>query len=252
MDSEELAKVVSALLVPTLPYLIRGARQAGTTIREEASKQAQRLWAVVKPKIDETPSGSSAAADVADAPEDLDAQAAFRLQLRKLLAQDPAFLEELSQVWRETGQAAGRGGKRVVTVGGGVSSSAVVAGDSNTLITGTQVTHNVQERMQGAEAPLEVLFTLALSAVQSREPDPDVDREEIEQIVRRLQDEVARGEQANLARFDRWLRFLAEMAPDVLEVVVPRLLDPAMGMATAIRGVAGRYADLRGGSKPLP
>jgi hypothetical protein len=250
MDPEELAKVVSALLAPTLPYLIRGAGQAGKTIRGEVSKQAQRLWAVLKPKIDETPGASGAAADVADAPEDPDAQAAFRLQLRKLLAQDPAFLEELSQVWRETG--AGRGGRRVVTVGGDVSSSVVVAGDANTLIMGRQVIHNAQGRMQGAAAPLEMLFTQALSAVQSREPDPGVDREELEQILKRLRDEIARGEQANLARFDRWLRFLAEMAPDVLEVIVPRLLDPAMGTPTAIRGVAGHYAGLSGGSKPLP
>ena len=238
MDAQELAKVVSALLAPCLPYLLRGAGQAGRAIGNEASKQAHRLWAVLKPKLDEAPSAAEAAREVANAPEDPDAQAAFRLQLRKLLAQDPALLEELSGLWREI--ASSRVGQRIVTIGGGVSSSTVIAGDSNTLIT-SQVSQGPQGLRQGPPSQVEAGFTAVMTTVHTRKPDPNVDREEIEQVVGRLRDEVARGGQASATKVERWLRFLAETAPDVLEEAVTILLDPVLGASPAIQDLAGRY-----------
>ena len=39
-------------------------------------------------------------------------------------------------------------------------------------------------------------------------------------------------------KVERWLKFLADMAPDILEVTAATLANPIAGVATAIRKIA--------------
>ncbi len=68
--------------------------------------------------------------------EDPDAQAALRLQLKKLLSEEPALAEEVARLWEQV-QAAGvtatAGGDRSVAIGGSVTGSTIVTGDRNTV-----------------------------------------------------------------------------------------------------------------------
>jgi hypothetical protein len=78
----------------------------------------------------------AAARDVVQRPDDLDAAAALRLQLRKLLEADPELAAELAELvedGRRTGVLTQAAGARSVAVGGDVADSVIVTGDDNTV-----------------------------------------------------------------------------------------------------------------------
>lgn len=172
-------------------------------------------------------------------------------------------------------------GERSVAIGGDVIDSTIVTGDRNIVQRGT---YNVQiDRAQGVVIGDEVqvtqslveggihggvvdtagrdvnitvgatpeqiraLFEPILRQVQARPEDPNVGREEIARQVEQIRDEAAKGEQANPSKVERWLRFLAEMAPDIWDVVVKTLSNPAAGIAEVIRKVATRARTERAG-----
>jgi hypothetical protein len=102
MDIKILADALTTTLAPALPYLVSGGtelvKKAGETLKEEGLELAKKLWARLRPKVEEKPAAIEAAQDVAKAPEDSDAQGALRLQLRKLLEEDASLASELAKL----------------------------------------------------------------------------------------------------------------------------------------------------------
>jgi hypothetical protein len=100
MDIAALALSLTTLLGPFLPYLIHAgeqvAQEAGRKFGSEAWAAAKDLWASLAPKVDAKPAAHEAAHDLAQQPDDQDAQAAFRLQLKKLLAEDESFARKIA------------------------------------------------------------------------------------------------------------------------------------------------------------
>jgi hypothetical protein len=84
------------------------------------------------------------------------------------------------------------------------------------------------------------LFQEVYRCIEQRPEDPDVDKEELTETVQKIEQETAKGEEANPNKVERWLRFLGEMAPDILDVTVACLTNPVTGVATAIRKIAER------------
>lgn len=82
------------------------------------------------------------------------------------------------------------------------------------------------------------LFAEIYQQIEARPEDPDVDKEELTETVQKVQEEVAKGEEANPKKVERWLRTLAGMADDIFEVTVACLTSPAAGIAAVIRKVA--------------
>lgn len=138
MDIGELTQSLSTTLIPLLPYLLKvgekAAEEAGKKIGGETWDWAKDLWARLRPKVEAKPSALEAAQYVAQTPEDKDAQAALRMQIKKLLAEDEALAEEVTQ-WLEKARAAGitvtASGDRSVATGGDVSGSNIITGDRN-------------------------------------------------------------------------------------------------------------------------
>jgi hypothetical protein len=127
-----------AFLAPFLPYLIRlgenVAEAAGAKLGAEGWNFAKALWGKLRPKVEAKPAAQEAVGDVAHAPEDEDALAALRLQLRKLLAEDEALAGEVGRLWREAEAA------NVVTVtASGERSVAAQTITGSTVTTGDQV-----------------------------------------------------------------------------------------------------------------
>ncbi len=142
MDPATIAAAVVAFLAP---YLAEGGKAV-------AKKAGEALWEAVKQRLQGKPAAEEALRDLETAPQDEDAQAALRLQVKKALAADPGFLSELARlleeaekeapgaVYRATLQgsgaiaqgpgavAAGEGG---VAIGGDVKGSVIVTGDHN-------------------------------------------------------------------------------------------------------------------------
>lgn len=105
---------LAAFLVPFLPHLLKLgegatekftdtiARKAGDT----AARKAEDIWAKLAPKVAAKETAQEAIADVAQNPDDLDCQAAFRRQLQKLLEADQDLAEAIAQIFQDSlGQA---------------------------------------------------------------------------------------------------------------------------------------------------
>ncbi len=103
MDINLVAANVTAFLAPFMPYLVKAGQKVGARAAEEigerfgtaAWQKAQALWEQLRPRVEEKPAAAEMARDLASSPEDEDAQAAFRLQLRKILAEDKALAADL-------------------------------------------------------------------------------------------------------------------------------------------------------------
>jgi hypothetical protein len=144
MDLTTLAKDVAVFLTPFLPYLLKAGKEAGKEAAKKIGEQfsedtwerAKALWGKLRPPVEAKPAAQEAVKDAAVAPQDEDAQAALRLQLRKILAEDEALAAEVARLWEEA-KAAGvtviASGERSVAIGGDVSGSTIVVGDQNTV-----------------------------------------------------------------------------------------------------------------------
>lgn len=138
MDIGALASSLTTALVPLLPYLLKAgdkaAEETGKEIAAQSLEWGKSLWSKLKPKVEVKPEALEAAHDIAQDPDDQDAQAALRRQFRKLLTEDQSLVEEVSR-WLEQGEAAGiivtASGERSVAIGGDVKGSTIVTGDRN-------------------------------------------------------------------------------------------------------------------------
>ena len=136
MDIGALASSVTTALVPLLPYLLKAgekaAEETGKTVAGQSWEWGKSLWSKLKPKVEAKPEALEAAQDIAQCPDDQDAQAAFRRQLRKLLTEDQSLAEEVSR-WLEQCKAAGitvtASGERSVAIGGDAKGNTFVTGD---------------------------------------------------------------------------------------------------------------------------
>ncbi len=106
MDIPALATAVTSCLAPTLPYLLKAGEKGIETIGCEMGagmwETAKAIWRRLSPG----PAVESAAREVASAPEDQDAQAALRYQLRKMLAADEQLASALARLLEEGGKVA--------------------------------------------------------------------------------------------------------------------------------------------------
>lgn len=137
MDISALASALTTVIGPLLPYLLKAggtAEQAGKAVAGQSWEWAKSIWTKLQPKVEAKPGALEVAQDAAQAPEDQDAQVAFRQVLKKLLTEDQSLAEEVSR-WLEKGKAAGINvsapGDRSVAIGGDVKGSTIVTGDRN-------------------------------------------------------------------------------------------------------------------------
>ena len=146
MDIQTLSQQLITSLAPFLPYLLKmgeqAAEEAAKKLGAEAWEGAKALWAKLKPKVEANPAAQEAVQEAADHPEDADARAALRLQLRKLLAEDEALAYEVQQALEAPAlrQVIAQGA-RSVAIGKDVSDSVIVTGDQNTVQQGK---YNIQ------------------------------------------------------------------------------------------------------------
>ncbi len=151
MDLKLLAETLTTFLAPAMPYLVTGGQEmmgkAGKKLSEEGLEIARKLWGKLRPKVESAPMAKGAADIVAKTPDDLDAQAGLRLQIRQILEADAALAAELARLVEAAGPkttyqaalygtgaiaqgpgavAAGAGG---VAVGGSVHGDLLMGGD---------------------------------------------------------------------------------------------------------------------------
>ena len=122
-------------LAPAAPFLLglggKAAEGAAKKLGEGVWTRAQTLWSRLRPKVEATPSALEALRDVASAPGDEDSQAALRVQIKKLLAEDPTLAEDVRQIvsTNAAGVQVNARGKRAVAVGG--NAGTIITGNRN-------------------------------------------------------------------------------------------------------------------------
>lgn len=104
---------LTAFLAPFLPTLMKlggkimdtaitkSGETAGAQLTEKALNKASAIWEKLFPKVEAKESAKEAAEDVARAPDDADAQAALRLQLKKILESDPNLAGAIAEIMEE-------------------------------------------------------------------------------------------------------------------------------------------------------
>ncbi len=120
------------------------------------------------------------------------------------------------------------GDVNIVTIGAGANVGQVAAGKNIT-----------QTNTQGTSAQdLAALFNAIYKQIDNRPNDPNVERSEIRETVQNIQNETTKGDEANPNKIERWMKFLKELAPDILEVTANAMLSPVSGVTSAIKKIA--------------
>lgn len=135
MDPDSLAASISTALGPYLPYLVKAgesvASSAGEKFGGELWERARAFWYRLRPTLEAKPAALQAASDAADAPDDADALAAFRFQLKKLLEENPSLAGELQPEMEQLRAYihVEATGVRSVAIGGNFSGGVINTGD---------------------------------------------------------------------------------------------------------------------------
>lgn len=134
----QLAHEAKDLLAPVLPYLIPAAagagkaalKRTGEKLSDVTWKKAEALWNKLWPKIENRAAALGAAQDLANTPDDSDAQGAFSLQLKKLFAEDAELAKDVAQFFVDSSINISASGERSVAANS-VTNSVVNTGDRN-------------------------------------------------------------------------------------------------------------------------
>jgi hypothetical protein len=108
------------------------------------------------------------------------------------------------------------GDKIVFSDLGGSSSVAIGRGAQSSILQ--------QQNMRSPDV-VELFRSIYLS-IQLRPDEPGIGKDELVQLVQHIQDEVAKGDQANSQRLERWLKQLEQYASDVFQQTVEVLASP--------------------------
>jgi hypothetical protein len=63
----------------------------------------------------------------------------------------------------------------------------------------------------------------------------DDEKAELKDTLKKVEEEVKKGEEANPNKVERWIKFIAGMSEDIFKVTAASLTNPAAGVATAIK-----------------
>lgn len=181
--------------------------------------------------------------------------------LEVMLASDVALAHRLDALLQAYRQRAG--GSTQINTGGGAyirgnvsvengnftgRDSVNITGDGNVVGDHSRATVIRQEGVGGAD--LAALFESVYNSIETRPPDEDVDKEEAVEVVEKIEAETAKGVDANPRKVDRWLKTVAMMGDDILDVTTACLLNPAAGVATVIRKIAAKAREEAGVAEP--
>ena len=116
-----------------------------------------------------------------------------------------------------------------ITIKGNINGGTVIAGDSNAT------TNKVENRYMLLENIQKIIDENTVLKTQ--------DKEDLEGEVRELNSELEKGETANEGSLSKRMRNIMRIAPDILDVIIATILNPANGISTVARKIAQRMKD---------
>ena len=94
------------------------------------------------------------------------------------------------------------------------------------------------------------LFESLLKQIDQRPNTPPEDADDLKSNVQEFKAEADKGEQADESFLERRLRNIKRIAPDICEVLLATVLNPAAGFAMIVKKVAERAAASPGDMGP--
>jgi hypothetical protein len=116
---------------------------------------------------------------------------------------------------------------------GNVSSGGISIQGSNAKVT-------IQQTSGLDAEDVTALFEKIYQHIEARPADPNVDKEEIVESVKKIQEETSKGEQANETKLTRWINYLNKIAPDIVDVALASLGGPVSGVTAVLKKIADR------------
>ena len=102
-----IATAITAALAPALPYLLKGteeaAKEAGKKLGSAVWDQCAKIWELLRPKVETSPSASKALERIVKEPERKDIQTAFQVEIEDILQAEPHLLAQLAELLRAAG-----------------------------------------------------------------------------------------------------------------------------------------------------
>lgn len=95
-------------------------------------------------------------------------------------------------------------------------------------------------RRDQATPEMTELFKRVRRKLKSRRADPVVDQAKLEGQVKKIETEAAKGSKADPGKLERWIRTLAKMAPDIVEVMAASLAGPVTGFSMVFKKIVER------------
>ena len=129
--------------------------------------------------------------------------------------------------------------KQVVRAGGSVVSG-------NVSIKGGTFVGRDKIDVRSSSTEVQVLFQPIYRAIADRPNTSSTDRADLEAEVKELEAEVVKGQKADENFLLRRMRNIKRMAPDILEVVMATIANPAAGLGLAATKVAKKMSEEAG------
>lgn len=99
---------------------------------------------------------------------------------------------------------------------------------------------NVKQQVTKQVTPeMNRLFKHVYKQIQTN-PPRSVDPAKVQEQVRKIEKEAAKGEKADPAKLESWLIKLSKMAPDILDVMLASLGGPVAGFTAVFKKIVDR------------
>jgi hypothetical protein len=109
---------------------------------------------------------------------------------------------------------------------------------SSGIAVGRGARASVSRGVSGAE--LSRLFEHVYRQVEERPGTSAAQKSEISATVKSVHREAGKGARADTGKIEGWLKTLANLAPDILDVTIASLTSPIAGISAAVRKIAER------------
>jgi hypothetical protein len=143
MDISQFGGLAANTLTMLQPYLITLAAAAAQKMGEAVPAAVGKVWALLEHRMNQKPAAKEALDDLKQNPQDPDLQTVTKVQLTKMIREDPDFARELANLLEEARGTIRASGSATVVVGDNnrvVGARGVMIGDhsdGNVVNTGT-------------------------------------------------------------------------------------------------------------------
>lgn len=97
-----------------------------------------------------------------------------------------------------------------------------------------------QQVIQQTSPEMDELFKQLNGKIRRRRKGSQVDKTRLENQVKKIEAEAAKGSAADQGKLERWIKTLANMAPDIVEVMAASLAGPVAGFTLVFKKIVER------------